>query len=306
MNNFELEAFGTLSNSTGFSRKPHPYNLLYSAWKLHDGYDSSDKDKPLNINSSIIKDLYNALLDFTSISINYHFEHAGVMNCEPLSNILIDDQHILNLLVVCIYQNEQLVKLPPGRRAHEMPDKVHEWHKFLQDIAMNFETFFANELLEALDALPSEEFGIFFNDLEQGIVQALEHFNKWFLSWLHLPLVVCCLVAELENDLKNGITDDFGLRELLLQNENFLKNSSNSALMINHLYGLFDILDLKTHPNMSLSVKQSKLRLSSTKIDKENLSEGLKEIRENRKKILLQEVNVLEFGPNIASNLFNN
>jgi hypothetical protein len=64
MNHFELNAFGTLSNSTGFLRKLHLYNLLYLAWKLHDGYDSSDKDKPMNINSSIIKDLYNALLGF--------------------------------------------------------------------------------------------------------------------------------------------------------------------------------------------------------------------------------------------------
>ena len=64
MNYFELEAFGALSNSTGFSRKPHLYNLLFLAWKLHDGYDASDKDKLLNINSLIIKDQYNALLGF--------------------------------------------------------------------------------------------------------------------------------------------------------------------------------------------------------------------------------------------------
>ncbi|GBB89377.1 hypothetical protein RclHR1_16030006 [Rhizophagus clarus] len=45
-NHFEQEAFGKIS--TGFSRKLHPYNLLYLAWNLHDGYNSSDKDKPLN------------------------------------------------------------------------------------------------------------------------------------------------------------------------------------------------------------------------------------------------------------------
>ena len=28
LNNFEQEAFGTISNGTGFSRKPHIYNLL--------------------------------------------------------------------------------------------------------------------------------------------------------------------------------------------------------------------------------------------------------------------------------------
>lgn len=64
MNHFEQEAFGTLANTTGFSRKPHLYNLLYLAWKLHDGYDSSDRDKPLNINSQIIRNLYDGLLGF--------------------------------------------------------------------------------------------------------------------------------------------------------------------------------------------------------------------------------------------------
>ncbi len=64
MNHFEQAAFGILSNNTGFSRKPHPYNLLYLAWKLHDGYDSSDKDKPLNINSQIIRNLYDGLLGY--------------------------------------------------------------------------------------------------------------------------------------------------------------------------------------------------------------------------------------------------
>lgn len=63
-NHFEQKAFGTLPNSTGFSKKSHPYNLLYLAWKLHNGYDSSDKDKPLNINSQIIKNLYIGLLGF--------------------------------------------------------------------------------------------------------------------------------------------------------------------------------------------------------------------------------------------------
>ncbi|CAI2189023.1 7146_t:CDS:1, partial [Funneliformis geosporum] len=43
--------------------------------------------------------------------------------------------------------------------------------------------------------------------------------------------------------------------------------------------GLFNKLDLKTHANMSLSLKQSKLRLASSKIEKEKLMEGLEKIR---------------------------
>jgi hypothetical protein len=34
------------------------------AWKLHDGYNFSNKDKPLNINSNIIRNLYDGLFGF--------------------------------------------------------------------------------------------------------------------------------------------------------------------------------------------------------------------------------------------------
>ncbi|RIB24662.1 hypothetical protein C2G38_2139166 [Gigaspora rosea] len=223
-----------------------------------------------------------------------------------------------------IYQNNQFINLPPGRRAHEMPDKVYEWYRFFQEVAKNFEMFFADELLEALETLSSEEFGVFFEDLEKGINKALNHFEKWFAPWLHLSLVVCrlggnnarsfassfyCVVLkkpwakspddlelrfaeELEDDLRNGKTDSLGLYELLLQDNDFFHEFEefcvNDELPIynfprlyhfikNRIYfivihqqqveGLFNKLDLKTHPNMSLSVKQSKLRLSSSKID---------------------------------------
>ena len=64
--NFEETAFGKSPSSIGFSRTPQPYNLLYLAWYLHDGYDSSNKGKPLNMKSSWIQKLYDGLL-------GYHF-----------------------------------------------------------------------------------------------------------------------------------------------------------------------------------------------------------------------------------------
>ncbi|CAB5207347.1 unnamed protein product [Rhizophagus irregularis] len=258
-----------------------------------------------------------------------------------------------------------LSKWSIGRRAHEMPDKVYEWRKFLQNLVENFEMFFADELSGAVDALSSEEFGVFFDNLEKGINKALEHFEKWFLSWLHLPLVICHLggdngksfassfhhvvlekpwikpptdlelwyAEELEDDLKNGITNDFGLNELLLENSNFLREFEQFCIdeksfiynfpdlydfvktriyfIIIHqqqVEGLFNKLDLKPHPNMTLSLKQSKLQLSSNKIAKENYSDGLNEIRAKRnatKKIPLQEIQLQQFGSGIASELFN-
>ncbi|RIB30907.1 hypothetical protein C2G38_2151499 [Gigaspora rosea] len=82
LNHFEQEAFEIIS--AGFSQNPHPYNLLYLAWSLHDGYNSSN----------------------------------------------------------------------------------------------NFEAFFANELIEAIDVLPSDEFEQLFDELEHGITKSYEYFEK--------------------------------------------------------------------------------------------------------------------------------
>lgn len=64
MNNFEEIAFGKLPNTSGFSQKEHPANLLYLAWDLHDGYNKSDKDKPMGIRSDYITQLYKELFDY--------------------------------------------------------------------------------------------------------------------------------------------------------------------------------------------------------------------------------------------------
>ena len=73
--------------------------------------------------------------------------------------------------------------------------------------------------------------------------------------------------------------------------------------------GLFNKLDLKTHANMTLSLKQSKLQLASGKIEKEDLTAGLKKIRvqrrEKEKQIPLQDKQPPSFGEEIASHLFN-
>ncbi|CAG8739573.1 10694_t:CDS:1, partial [Ambispora leptoticha] len=49
INNFEETAFGKLPNISGFLQKELPANLLYLVWDLHDGYNKSDKDKPMGI-----------------------------------------------------------------------------------------------------------------------------------------------------------------------------------------------------------------------------------------------------------------
>ncbi|CAI2193715.1 16324_t:CDS:1 [Funneliformis geosporum] len=73
LNHFEQEAFGKLFNSIGFSRKLHPYNLLY--W--HGIYIMA-----INLNASIIKDLYDKLMDFIITSTDCLFILIVIMNYE--------------------------------------------------------------------------------------------------------------------------------------------------------------------------------------------------------------------------------
>src|ERR1043165_1606348 len=74
--------------------------------------------------------------------------------------------------------------------------------------------------------------------------------------------------------------------------------------------GLFNKLDLKTHPNMTIDLKESKLRLTATNLAKENLKDvlkdSLKEIRSQRKKSreVLSEIQDNQLNEIQASQLF--
>ncbi|RIB26291.1 hypothetical protein C2G38_2030320 [Gigaspora rosea] len=156
------------------------------------------------------------------------------------------------------YTNNNLAQLPPGRRAHEMTEKVYEWKKYLKNIKDNFEAFFA-ELLEAIDILPSDEFEQLFDELERAITKSYEYFEKWMDSWLHLPLIICKLGGNqaqlfansyrftilkkpwiqtptelelkyangLEIDINNGNTSDFGLHNSLSHDIEFCQEFEN-------------------------------------------------------------------------------
>ncbi|RIB10424.1 hypothetical protein C2G38_2043499 [Gigaspora rosea] len=166
-----------------------------------------------------------------------------------------------------------------------MPDKVIKWISFLNDLKENFYMFFGQKLLIAIESLNNEDF----EPTEQEIKFA----------------------EQLYNDFK--VTDEiFGLREELLNNPEFeeefrqfcLISTSNIYdypllyefvkekiyyIIINQqqVEGLFNKLDLKTHPNMLSNIKQSKLRLLLGNIDKENIAFELAEIHVKcQKKIL--------------------
>ncbi|RIB20651.1 hypothetical protein C2G38_2178764 [Gigaspora rosea] len=353
--NFE-EAFGKLPSSIGFSRTPQPYNLLYLAWYLHDGYNSSNKGKPLNIKSDWIQKLYDTLLGYHFSQYQLpirgrwgyelraakqyldrreaHLKFANWFIRELENNqntpaaylsdwCLFRDWLLnkkLNIQVQClvtfgehlyeplmqfmvgkdpiprIQVENQLDQLPPGRRAHEMLDKVNEWIKFLDELKKNFDTFFGQELLMALESLNNEEFG---GNSSHEFARAF--YYVVFQQWLLEP-------TEYEKNLAQQLYDDleitnntFGLQEELLSSLEFRNefqkfcSASNSKIyeyslvykfvkeriyfIIIHqqqVEGLFNKLDLKTHPNMTHSLKKSKLQLSSGNIDRENIALELK------------------------------
>lgn len=107
---------------------------------------------------------------------------------EPLMQFIAGQDPIAR-----IYHEDYYEKLPSGHRAHEMPDKVTGWIKYLNELMDSFDIFFMDELLEALNSLDAQEFGNIFDDLERGVQKATEHFTKWMISWCHLPLSICRL-----------------------------------------------------------------------------------------------------------------
>jgi len=64
MTNFQIAAFGKLDSPSGISFHKHPVSLIRLAFHLHNGYNESDKDSPLNMKFKTIQKLYKVLLNF--------------------------------------------------------------------------------------------------------------------------------------------------------------------------------------------------------------------------------------------------
>jgi hypothetical protein len=63
--NFENTTFGKTNSPSGLSlEQQHPYNLLNLTYHLHDGYNDSNKESPLNMKSDLIRKLYWRLLQY--------------------------------------------------------------------------------------------------------------------------------------------------------------------------------------------------------------------------------------------------
>ncbi|CAG8732001.1 13866_t:CDS:2, partial [Ambispora leptoticha] len=170
-------------------------------------------------------------------------------------------------------------KLPNGHRAHEMPNK-------------------------AVDLLDAEQFKETLNELENGVQKAFDHFTKWIKPWYHLPLSICRLgsnsgqsftrsfyhitlkqpwinipnenkikfAKELEDDIADSNTNDFGLSKLLLEDNYFRHEFEEFCTSTNPL--------LHHYPHIYEFVKTK----IYTKLDKENLKARIEETRSERNK----------------------
>jgi hypothetical protein len=331
---FEDIAFGKLTTSIGFSKQYHPFNLLYLVWELHNGYDKTDKDKPLGMKAEIIYNLYKTRLNFDMNQYQkpmrsrwlYELKTAeqylkckqahiqfvewfipklctlktpkSYLNKWRLFQTWLNDPQ-LNIQIKCLVkfgkefyepmmtflngfdpqpkifiENNEFVPLPPGYRAHEMPEAVIRWIREPKFIAENIHDFFGEELLEATEMLTEQQVEKLIENLELAAKRSLEVFQKWMNCWLHLPLSICRLGGSyghefakayanvildlhwsniptlhqlvykkiLENDIEEGTTNDFGLSDALadpiFQNEfiHYAQNQNTNLHEYSHLY----------------------------------------------------------------------
>lgn len=95
-----------------------------------------------------------------------------------------------------IMQNSELVHLPPGNRAHELPDQVLLWLGELNEIGEFPNNYFTEEFEEFGSILPESELQNYSFQLKHGLKAALKSFSKWMECWIYLPLSVCRLGGE--------------------------------------------------------------------------------------------------------------
>ncbi|RIA89070.1 hypothetical protein C1645_825368 [Glomus cerebriforme] len=206
LNNFEQKAFGTVSNNTSFSRKPHIYNLLYLTWKLHNGFHYNKYQLPLRSRWSYELQTVKQYLDRHSAHIEFANWFIERLENRKKPKSYLNDWHLFQSWLIGPKLNiqikyGQLIALPPDRRAHE--------------ISYGF--------------VINEEFETLFDKLELGIKNALDSFQKYFYHvilekpWITPPSER--FAQDLEDDKNNGIINDFSLNELLHLNDKISKEN---------------------------------------------------------------------------------
>ncbi|RIB25071.1 hypothetical protein C2G38_2241643 [Gigaspora rosea] len=195
-------------------------------WDLHNGYDKNDKDKPMGIQSDYIRMLYEERFEYKLIkyqrpirsrwlyelicaeqylerrTIHIQFTEWLLARLKARNNtpkLYIKNGKFYYPIIKFltrydpVLQNFMSINLPPGRRAHQMPDFIVRTTMQLRNIVEDPYSLFEEELLENISFLEDYQLSELISDLECGIKKALQFHQKWLDCWLHLPLSICCL-----------------------------------------------------------------------------------------------------------------
>ncbi|CAG8830215.1 7311_t:CDS:2, partial [Gigaspora margarita] len=111
-------------------------------------------------------------------------------------------------------KNDKSKCLPPGYRAHELPDQVSFWLSELQRAVINPYIIFEKELTEARSTLCDQEFTTLTHQIKLGLQKARDGFLKWMGCWTHLPLTICLLGGNNGPDFARSICRVFLNRSL--------------------------------------------------------------------------------------------
>ncbi|CAJ0888790.1 976_t:CDS:2, partial [Entrophospora sp. SA101] len=132
VNAFEKITFGSNPNPSGLSLCPHPFNLLNLAYYLHNGYNDSDKDNPLNMKTETIKKLYWTFLQYQLKNYQKPISTRWLYQLETAKQYL--DRKDIHLVFARFFVDQLM-------SSKNVPERYyHKWTTFLswlQDEKMN-------------------------------------------------------------------------------------------------------------------------------------------------------------------------
>ncbi|RIB08611.1 hypothetical protein C2G38_2251923 [Gigaspora rosea] len=231
-----------------------------------------------------------------------------------------------------VLQNSMSINLPPGRRAHQMPDFIVRTTMQLRNIVEDPYSFFEEKLLENISFLEDYQLSELISDLERGEMHGREFARSYVYVVLEIPwssvptLRELCYAKFLELDVECDEFNDFGLSDALNDpafNYEFLSFIQEKHKSLNQfpkifefvkyriwyimihqqqVEGIFNKWDLKTHPNMTTNLQQSKLRLSNMPLSE--ISCNSLDLTEFRAKKRQQAKSVHK--PNLSQDNFDN
>lgn len=121
---FDNAVFGKISSPSGLSLNPHPFNVINLAYHLHNGYNESNKDNPLNMKNETISKMYKALLN---VDLK---KYQKPITSRWLYQLTTAKQYLERRELHLTFANWFVEKLEGSRNVPE--GYLHKWKTFLE------------------------------------------------------------------------------------------------------------------------------------------------------------------------------